>query len=112
LEVAGIVLYTSPENTPKVVDFQALLSLESVLCTNTQILLTANITHLMHTPGAGIFAILSKKEAKLRKRGKIEREEDKFSFLKIYTEMLKCAAFWFDEQIKTVVTRIMIMCNI
>jgi len=53
LEVDGIVLYTSPENTPKFQVFSP--SLESVVCTNTQILLTENITHNAHTGGWNFF---------------------------------------------------------
>jgi len=51
------------------------------------------ITHLMHTQGLEILQFLSKK------RGKIA-EDDKFSFLKIYTERLKCAEFGLMNKLK------------
>jgi len=47
----------------------------------------------MHTQGLEILQFLSKK------RGKIA-EDDKFSFLKIYTERLKCAEFGLMNKLK------------
>jgi len=100
LEVDGIVLYTSPENTPK---FLFLLLLNQ-LCVRTRKFYSRKIKYHPSCTHRGLEFFQVKKSQNCRGGG------GQFFEVFFYTERLKCAGFGFMKKIKTVFTRLMIMC--